>query len=184
MLSQWYNVNAVPPGNADQESDPSEAQPTEFSEGYSIILPSGFQQDSRREYENGNIVYRFRGEERCQMTFAVISDEALHRFSAPPQKYSDALVKSVPELSEGIDGDILAERVSADGMPATFFRFFEKETYRGVVFTYYMVAMDRGTKLVLKIAGKYGGYDENEKNIVMPDHWYDSMLTLRHIRGL
>ena len=177
------NLSAVPPSETSQAEGVVEKQPTEFREGYSIILPSGFQQASRKEYEGGNIVYRFHGEERCQMTFAVISDEALHRFSAPPQKYSDALVKSVPELSEGIDGDILAERVSADGMPATFFRFFEKETYRGVVFTYYMVAMDRGTKLVLKIAGKYGGYDENEKNIVMPDHWYDSMLTLKHIRG-
>jgi hypothetical protein len=59
---------------------------------------------------------------------------------------------------------------------------YEKETYRVVTFTYFMVAMDPERKLVLKIAGKYGGYHEQDENITLPDHWYESLLTLRHVR--
>ena len=156
--------------------------PIEFSEGYSMILPSGFQQESKREYENGTIVYRFGGEERCKLTFAIVKDKEQNAFAPPPLNYTDALIKGLPELSQGIDGEIMAERVGIDGMSATLFRFYEKETYRGVVFTYYMVAMDSGTKLVVKITGKYGGYDEHATDISMPEHWYDSMLTLKHVR--
>ena len=59
------------------------------------------------------------------------------------------------------------------------FRFYEKETFRGVVFTYYMVSMDRGKKLVLKVAGKYGNYSDTDSLINMPDHWYEAMQTLK-----
>lgn len=69
-----------------------------------------------------------------------------------------------------------------DGMSASLFRYYEKETYRGVTFTYYMVVMDRGRKLVLKFAGKYGGYKEKDDVIAWPDHWYDALMTLEHVR--
>ena len=183
LLSRWMRIQAVPVSDTGQVDSGPKIERTQFQEGYSMILPSGFQQESREDNDRGQVVYRFRSEDGYRMTVAIISDESVARFSSPPQVYSEALVKSVPELSEGIEDEIQGERVIADGMPATCFRFYEKETYRGVVFTYFMVAIDRGTKLVLKIDGKYGGYDENAKNIVMPDHWYDSLLTLKRFRG-
>ncbi len=147
-----------------------------------MMLPTGFKQESREETERGYIVYRFRSEEGYRFTLAIILDDSIDRFTMPPRDYSKALVKSVPELSQDIDAEIQPRRETVDGMPATVFHYYEKETYRGVTFTYLMVAMDRGKKLVLKIAGKYGGYHWQDDDIVLPDHWYDSLLTLRHFR--
>jgi hypothetical protein len=155
---------------------------TVFQEGYSMILPPGFKQESREETERGYIVYRFRSEDGYRFTLAIIPNESIDRFTNLPQNLSKALVKGVRELSEGMDVEVQSVRVTAGVMPATVFRYYEKETYRGVTFTYLMVAMDSGRKIVLKIAGKYGGYSEHDEDIILPDHWYDSLLTLRHER--
>lgn len=152
---------------------------TEFKEGYSMILPSGFGKKTRRETEAGDTVYTFTGENGCKLTFALIKDDTLSRYSSPPKTYPASLIPHIPELSTGIDGEVAPERFTVGGMPTVLFRFYEKETYRGVVFTYYMVSMDRGQKLALKVAGKHGNYSESESNIIMPNQWYDAMLTLQ-----
>jgi hypothetical protein len=152
---------------------------TEFNEGYSMILPSEFAQKTRRETAAGDIVYGFSAKDGCKLTFAIINDKTLNRFSSPPKSYPEALIKHIPELSQGIEGKVAPAHFSVGGMQSVFFQFYEKETYRGVVFTYYMVTMDRGIKLVLKIAGKYGNYSDMETNVNMPGHWQDAMLTLR-----
>lgn len=183
----WMSLTKIPPKptvELVQEEGGSTKERTEFQEGYSIVLPAGFKQESREETERGDIVYRFRSDEGYRFTLAIIPDESIDRFTNPPQSLSEALVKSVPELSEGFDVEIQPMRITADRMRATVFFYYEKETYRGVTFTYVMVAMDRGRKLVLKIAGKYGGYHEQDENINLPDHWHDSLLTLRHVRRL
>ncbi|MDA7905156.1 hypothetical protein N9A80_02305 [Rhodopirellula sp.] len=154
---------------------------TQFEEGYSMILPSGFAHQTKRMTEDGDIVYGFTSEDGCILTFAIINDDSIERFSSPPKTYSASLVERVPELSEGTEGEVPPERISVGGMPSVLFRFYEKETYRGVIFTYHMVTMDRGTKLVIKTSGKYGSYSDEETNIRMPDHWYDSMLSLQRV---
>ncbi|MAI74079.1 MAG: hypothetical protein CMM01_24710 [Rhodopirellula sp.] len=156
-----------------------EAIPTDFNEGYSLIIPPDFGDKRRRETELGDVVYTYTGNDGCKLTFALINDDTLDRFSSPPTNYADALIQRIPELSTAIDGDVAPERVSVNGMPSVMFRFYEKETYRGVIFTYYMVSMDRGKKLALKIAGKHGKYSDGDANINMPNQWYDAMLTLK-----
>jgi hypothetical protein len=158
-------------------------QRVEFQEGYFIMLPAGFKQESREVTEKDYIVYRFRTEQGYRFTFAIIPDETSDRYSTPPNTYSDALVKSVPELSQDTAGVTQPRRVMADVMRASLFHFYEKETYRGVNFTYYLVAMDEGKRLALKISGKYGGYREDDPDIIPPDHWRDSLLTLGRIRA-
>ncbi len=150
---------------------------TEFQEGYSMTLPAGFKQQSRDETERGYIVYRYRSVEGYRFTLAILPNEAITRRTNPPREVSNTLVKSIPELSAGIDADIQPVRVSLEGMPATVFRYYEKETFRGVTFTYIMVAMDRERKIVMRFSGKYGGYNEQDDNITMPDEWYDSLLS-------
>lgn len=181
----WSSMAVEPPGTTVEsvqvESDSSKDR-TAFQEGYSMVLPIGFKQESKEETERGYIVYRFRSDEGYKFTFAIIPDESIGRFTNPPNDLSRALVKSVPELSEGVDGEVPPQRVTADGMAATVFRYYETETYRGVTFTYLMVALDPGRRLVLKFAGKYGGYSEQDEDIMMPDHWYDSFITLRRER--
>lgn len=157
----------------------AEVVATEFKEGYSMILPLGFIGKTRRETEGGDVVYSFNGEDGCELTLALINDETLGRFSSPPKTYADSLIPRIPELSTGIDGEVPAERLSVNGMPSVLFRFYEKETFRGVIFTHYMVSMDRGRKIALKIAGKYGNFSDEDSNLNMPAQWYDAMLTLK-----
>lgn len=179
----WMSVSKDTPERsvvAVQEEVEPEQERAMFREGYSIILPEGFEPQSREETEQGYVVYRFVGEESSSLTFAIVPDESIDRFTTPPQDVSEALVMSVPELSEGIDAKIQPKRVTVNGIRATEFFYHEEETYRGVTFTYLMVAMDRGRKLVLKIAGKYGSYESHEEIIEMPDHWHDSLMSLRH----
>ncbi len=152
---------------------------TEFKEGYSMILPLGFSGQNRRETEAGYIIYTVSGDNGCKLSFALINDDTLGRFASPPKTYKDSLIQRIPELSTDIEGEVAPERISINGLPSVLFRFYEKETFRGVVFTYYMVSMDRGKKLVLKIAGKHGNYSDQDLNINMPDQWYDAMLTLK-----
>lgn len=158
---------------------PQPPEVTTFDEGYSIILPSGFAGQTRLETTTGDIVYTFTAESGCKLHFALINDDTIDRFASPPKSYQDSLIQHIPDFSVGIEGEVAPERVTINGMPSVLFRFYEKETFRGVVFTYYMVSMDRGKKLALKIAGKYGNYSDEDANISMPDHWYDSMLTLK-----
>ncbi len=165
--------------NAQTSPTPQKTVATEFKEGYSMILPAGFDKHTSRESAAGDIVYTFPGEDGCKLTFALINDNSLDRFSSPPKTYPESLIPQIPELSSGIDGEVPAERLTIGGMPTVLFRFYEKETFRGVIFTYYMVSMDRGKKLALKLTGKYGNYSDAESIINMPDHWYDAMLTLK-----
>jgi hypothetical protein len=172
--------------SSEQNQVDSAAQPSvsEFEEGYSFMLPAGFGKRTRRETADGDVVYGFSGEDGCTLTFAIFDDKSTDSLylPSPPKTYAEAIVKSVPELDHQIDGEIQPVHFSLDGMPGVFFRFYEKETYRGVVFTYYMVAVDRGKKLVLKTSGKHGKISELSKSIQMPSHWYDAMMTLRHLR--
>ncbi len=152
---------------------------TEFKEGYSMILPSGFGNQTRRENAVGDIIYTFTGEDGCKCSFALINDDTLDRYSSPPKTYQTALIPHIPEFSNAVDGEVPSERVNVNGMPTVLFRFYEKETFRGVVFTYYMITMDRGKKIAVKVAGKHGNYSDGDSNISMPDHWYEAMLTLQ-----
>ena len=147
-----------------------------------MILPPGFTQESREETKRGYIVYRFRTPERYRFTFAIIPSKSIDRTTRPPDEFQKALVKSVPELSSNDDAEVQPRRVAVDRMPASVFQYWVRETYRGVTFNYFMVAIDPGRKLVLRFAGKYGDYHADEENITLPEHWYDSLLTLRHIR--
>lgn len=181
LLTSLMNAPPAPAVElVEAEIEPT-VDPTLFPEGYAIVLPDGFQQESREESAKGDIVYRFRTEEGYRFTFAIIPDKSINRFMRPPQDYSKALVKSVSELSDDDDVDVQPRRVYVDRMSANVFNYWVKETYRGVTFTYHMVAMDSGRKLVLRFAGKYGGYDWQEENITLPEHWYDSLLTFRHL---
>jgi hypothetical protein len=161
------------------EKTPKSPVITEFKEGYSMTLPKGFGKQTRRETATGDTVYTFTGDNGCKLTFALINDDSLDRFSSPPKTYPASLIQHIPELNTGIDGEVAPERVTVGGMPTVLFRFYEKETFRGVLFTYYMVSMDRGKKLVMKVAGKHGNYSDGDLNINMPNHWYDAMLTLK-----
>lgn len=164
------------------KSSEPKPQLTSFQEGYCMAMPTGFKEISRSETDRGYIVYRYQHQDGCKFTFAIIPDESVDRFTALPKDYSKTLVKSVPELSQDIEGEVDPVPISISGMSAKLFRFYEKETYRGVLFTYLMFVMDRDRKLVLKFAGKYGGYREDADLIEMPDHWEDALSTFRHIR--
>lgn len=150
-----------------------------FPEGYTIKLPDGFMQQSREITERGYTVYRFQSAEGYQFILVIIPNEAIQRWMSPPNEYAKALVKSIPEFSEAVEGDVQPRRVNLNGMTANIFQYYEKETYRGINFTYYMVAMDRGKKAVARFSGKYGGYSEEAEVFDMPDHWFDSLLTLQ-----
>ena len=164
------------------KANETKPQRTSFKEGYSMVMPDGFKKVSQNKTERGYIVYRFQHKDGCRFTFAIIPDKSVDRFTALPKDYSQTLVKSIPELSQDIEGEVDPVPISISGMSATLFRFYEKETYRGVVFTYLMVVMDRDRKLVLKFGGKYGGYREDDEVIDMPDHWEEALSTFRHIR--
>lgn len=175
-LSSPSIVDVVP-----EESGPK-LELAELQEGYEMMLPAGFKFFSREETDRGYIVYRFRSPEGYRFTLAIILDESIRRFTSPPKDFSKTLVKGVPELSENVAGEVRPEHVPAGSMPATLFRLYQTETYRGITFIYVMVAMDPGKKIVMRIEGKYGGYDANDEVTDWPDHWYDSLLTLRHAR--
>jgi len=181
-LSEEANSRPIAESVVAESTGPMKVERTVFQEGYSMVLPTGFKQESREETEQGYIVYRFRDEDGCKITFAIIPDASIYRFTNLPNKPSEAIVEGIPELSEGLDVDVQPTRWSAGGMGAALFRYYEKETYRGVNFTYLMVVMDSGRKLVLKIGGKYGRYSEHDENIMMPRHWYDALLTFREER--
>ena len=186
IISKVFDDPADTDVIADQagEQTSTKSLVAEFEEGYSFTLPAGFGQKTRRETADGDVVYGFSGADGCKLTFAIFDDDSSDSLylPTPPKTYAEAVVKSVPELNHQIDGEIQPEHFSLDGMPGVIFRFYEKETYRGVVFTYYMVALDRGKKLVLKTSGKHGKISELAKSVQMPDDWYDAMMTLRHLR--
>lgn len=172
------------------ETDPTEGEviePTipnnvDFEEGYSITLPDGFEQESREKTDRGYTLYRFRNAKGFRFTLAIIPSESTTRYTNPPSDFADAIVPSIPELSQGAGADVQPSRETLQGMPATVFRFYEKETFRGVNFIYHMVALDRDRKLVLNFTGKYGDYGDNDEIIAMPNEWYESLLTLHRRR--
>ncbi|MEM8666409.1 MAG: hypothetical protein AAGG48_02765 [Planctomycetota bacterium] len=154
---------------------------TELQEGYAIDLPNGFSKESREETDRGYTVYRFRSTEGYRLVFAIIPDDSIQRWMAPPKTYSRALIKSIPELSQDALGDVQPRRFTVGGMAANVFQFYEKETFRGVTFIYHMVAMDKGRKLVVRFYGKYGGFSDGDEITEMPDDWLDSLLSLKSI---
>lgn len=159
-----------------QEEGESDTVRADFEEGYSMMLPRGFVRQSREETEEGYIVYRFRSDEGFKFTLAILPDEATSMINLP-KSLSKALLPGVKELDEGVDGEIQPAYVKANKMPAVVFQYYERETYRGVTFTYFMVAIDRKKKIVMKIAGKYGGFDTLEEDITVPEHWNESLKT-------
>ena len=170
----------------DLESAPEAIQPsvqrTIFEEGYSIILPPGFQKESREESEQGDVIYRFVSNEGYGFTLAIVFDESFNGYDSPPYDLSEALIERIGEFSEGVGAPVHAERINIDGLPASVFQYHEMETYRGITFTRFMVAMDKKKRCFMKFAGKYGDYRKPEDITSFPDEWYDSLLTFRRIR--
>ena len=167
-------VEVVP----EKESNPNTTR-VEFQEGYSMQIPVGCKQESRQEMEQGPVVYRFRRGHEFAVTVAIIQDETIDRFSRPPKQLRKAYVKGVPELVLDVAADVQPKQITINGMRAVMFRFYERETYRGVKFTYFMVALDQGNKLVLNFHGRYGDQEADDENIQWPHLWYESLLTLR-----
>jgi hypothetical protein len=161
---------------ANEASSLLAAKRVAFQEGYSMSLPVGCEPVSREQTDRGYIVYRFRNEHGLRLTIAIIPSETFARNSKPPQEISQTSVKGVSELNLHADTKVTPTYVVVDRMRAAAFRFYEKQTYSTrFTFTYRMVAMDEGRKLVLNFHGMYG--DEN--SLTPPQHWYDSLLTLR-----
>lgn len=152
-----------------------EAPRTFFKEGYSIELPDGFKRQSREKLEEGVTVYRFETEKGYRFTMAIIPDESVDRFSHPPDDLSGALFDGVKDLRYGPKADLKPSKVIVDSMGASIFRYYERETFRGITFTYVMAVLDPGKKLILRFSGRYGGFHEDEENFEMPSHWYESL---------
>ena len=135
-------VNDATLSTQNRETSVSEPVVAEFQEGYSFALPAGFGKKTRRETADGDVIYVFSGEDGCKLTFAVFDDDSTDSLylPSPPKTYAEAIIEDVPELNHEIDGEIQPEHFSLDGMPGVFFRFYEKETFRGVVFTYYSLS--------------------------------------------
>lgn len=148
---------------------------------YDFELPIGYELISDGKASEEKNVWRYRGEEKCHFIFAVLEDPKWDRFTSPPSNYAEALIPEMEGLNQEIGAELLAERVSPGGLPASSFRFFQRETFRGVEFTSLLVAMDRGTKVVMKFGGKYGSYHEGDENAVMPEHWRTCLLSLRRV---
>ena len=185
----WYRLSPVAPAEVSEttaEAEVAESVPdvrrTFFDEGYSIVLPSGFTREKKEETRLGYTVYRYRTPEGYRFIFAIVPDPSITRFTPPPKDYSETVIKSIPGLDQGLDGELLPQRVVVDSMSANVFRFYEKETFRGVNFTDCMAVIVPEHLLLLKFSGKYGNYNEKDPNIVMEDDWYDSLLSLRRVR--
>ncbi len=160
-----------------EESESETADRVSFQEGYSMILPPGCKQESREEIGRGSVVYRFNSEAGFGLTVAIIPDESIDLFSSPPKDIRKAFVKGIKGLDINIDAaEIQPKHLLVNGLRAVMFRFSEEEYYTGVRFTYFMVVLDKGTKLVLSFSGKNG----DDKEITWPHHWQDSLVTLRN----
>ena len=147
--------------------------------GYEFQLPIGYQLLSNEKTETGDVVVRYQGEENCHFIFAILEDPNWDRFTSPPAAYEDAVIPSIKGLDYELDAELLAQRVGVGGMPASLFQFYERETFRGIEFTYLLVAMHRGQKVVLKFGGKYKRYKEDVEFVEMPEHWRRYLMTLR-----
>lgn len=185
----WYRLSPVGPEQISESTEQAEVlesvpqvRRTYFDEGYSIVLPAGFTREKKEETRLGYTVYRYRTPEGYQFIFAIVPDPSITRFTPPPKDYSETLIKGIPGLNEGLDGELLPQRVVVDSMSANVFRFYEKETFRGVNFTDCMAVIVPEHLLLLKFSGKYGNYNEKDANIVMEDDWYNSLLSLRRVR--
>ena len=128
--------------------------------------------------EEGQTVLRYSGEDGCHFIFALITDPAWDRFTSPPAVYDEAVVPNIQGLDEALGSELLAQRIGVQGMPASLFQFYERETFRGIDFTYLLVAMHRGNKVMMKFGGKYNRYKEDVEFVNMPEHWREYLLTL------
>lgn len=148
-------------------------------QGYAFDLPIGYQVVSEQTEDDGTVVVRYSGEDGCHFIFALLRREEWDRFTSPPSVYDDAIEPEIKGLDHALGTELLAQKVGAGGMPASFFQFYERETFRGIDFTYLLVAMHRGEKVMLKFGGKYNRLKEDVEFVEMPEHWRDCLLTLR-----
>ena len=151
----------------------------DFQEGYTMLLPTEFAQQSREETPLGDIVYRFRTEKGYKFILAILHGESADRLAQPPASFAKTVVRSIDGLDEFYGVQIQPQRESVGGMAANVFHFAQRETFRDVNFVYVMAAMDHGKKIVMKFSGKYGGYSSQEENITMPNHWHRSLRSFR-----
>lgn len=152
-----------------------------FQEGYSMLLPAGYEPLSREKTDRGYIVYRFRRGLGLRLTVAIIISKQYDRGSDLPKKIAEASLKGVSELSFEDDIDIAPMPHIVGRMRAALFNYYEKRVYANrPFFTYTLVVLDEGRKLVMQFDGLYG----NNENLSPPDHWRDSLLTLRREKDL
>ncbi len=164
-----------------QDETAATTQMAYFNEGYSVELPRGFNDPTKEINNRGYTIYRRQTKEGYQFTLAFIPSSTTTRISIPPNDLSKASFRSVRGLEVDPNLKVEGKRVSIDGMPAVIFRYHERETYRGINFTYYMLAMGEGRKIAAKFSGRYNGYDEDEEDITEPNEWYDSLLSIRTV---
>lgn len=155
------------------------ATQTITQEGYAFELPVAYELVSKQQNDDGDVVVRYAGEENCHFIFALLEDPSWDRFSSPPGDYANAVIPEIQGLDRKLDAELVAERLGVGGMAASLFQFYERETFRGIEFTYLLVAMNRGKKIVLKFGGKYKRYKEDVEFVEMPDHWRRYLMTLR-----
>ena len=130
---------------------------------YTFDLPIDYRLVSEETRDNGDL----------------ITNDQWDRFTNPPATYAEAVIPDIEGLDTELDAELLGQRLGVGGMAGTLFQFYERETFRGIDFTYLLVAMHQGNKLVMKFGGKYKRYSENEEFVIMPDHWREYLLTLR-----
>ncbi|MGC6447271.1 MAG: hypothetical protein ACON5J_12665 [Rubripirellula sp.] len=147
--------------------------------GYTFKLPVDYAKVSEETSEEGQTVIRYSGEDGCHFIFALLTDPAWDRFTSPPAVYDEAVVPNIQGLDEALGSELLAQRIGVQGMPASLFQFYERETFRGIDFTYLLVAMHRGNKVMMKFGGKYNRYKEDVEFVNMPEHWREYLLTLK-----
>ena len=146
---------------------------------YTFDLPIDYRLVSEETRDNGDLIVRYKGEDGCHCIFSLLTNDQWDRFTNPPATYAEAVIPDIEGLDTELDAELLGQRLGVGGMAGTLFQFYERETFRGIDFTYLLVAMHQGNKLVMKFGGKYKRYSENEEFVIMPDHWREYLLTLR-----
>lgn len=152
-------------------------------EGYAFELPADYQLVSDEKTDEGHRVLRYSGEDNCHFIFAILEDPSWDRFSSPPADYAAAVIPEIKGLDETLDAELIAQRLGVGGMAASLFQFYERETFRGIEFTYLLITMNRGQKIAMKFGGKYKRYKEDIEFVEMPEHWRRYLLTLRPVFG-
>lgn len=166
--------------NAEEKVEP----PTEQSvrhHGYAFDLPLGYQLESEQTMDDGTVVVRYSGEDGCHFIFALLRREEWDRFASSPSVYDEAIEPGISGLDDALGSELLAQKLLVGDMSASLFQFYERETFRGINFTYLLVAMNRGEKVMLKFGGKYKRLKEDVEFVEMPEHWRDHLMTVRRL---